>query len=567
MLKQLLLSRKIKAKRDDLKALKEKRSELRAKRAELKTREEALEADLEAAVEEAAQAEAEAVVEEVVNEIDAVETEIEENTDAIDALETEIEELQTQLDEIDEKLTEEPAPEGSEEGAPEETASRAANIENRRAKTMNNVTVFDRRRQRLEVIRAAMGDADMKAFVARIRAGMGSDRRGIAGGSYTIPQSMLPLIKEIVEENSKLLKYFTLHSAKGTTRQPIMGTIPPAVWTEMTGAINEMDLIFNQTEMDGFKVAAYVPIHNSIVEDNDVELVSNVIFALGRGTGLAMDMAWIYGTGTKMPLGIVPRLLQESAPADYPSDDRPWIDLHTSNVQVISAANSRGLVLFQSLITVFGAAKKNWGADGKFWAMNEKTHMRLLAEALNFNANGAIVAGLDNTMPVVGGPIEELDFIPDNVIIAGYGSNYGVLERRGMEIAQSEHALFLQDMTVWRATSRYDGKPVIPEGFVVIGIDGATIAGDAVSFLPDKANSVQGIQINTATASIAVGGKVQLLATTYPGSGAVTWTSGTTAKATVDANGEVTGVAAGSSVITATCDGMTATCTVTVTSA
>jgi len=562
MLKQLMLSRKISAKRAQLAELKEKRKALRARRAELKKREEELEAELKDVVEEAAQAEAEAVVDEVVEQIDQVETETDENAEAIEQLETEIEEMQAQLDEIDAAATGDDAPE--DEGAGEETASRAANTENRRIRTMNN-TVFDRRRQRLEVIRSAMGDADMKAFVARIRAGMGSEKRAVAGGSYTIPQSMLPLIKEIVEENSKLLKYFTLHSAKGTTRQPIMGTIPPAVWTEMTGSINEMDLIFNQTEMDGWKVAAFVPLHNSIIQDNDVNLVGNVIFALGRGTGLAMDMAFLYGTGVKMPLGIVPRLLQTSAPADYPSDDRPWVDLHTSNVQVISAANSKGLVLFQSLITVFGAAKKNWGADGKFWAMNEKTHMRLLAEALNFNANGAIVAGLDNTMPVVGGPIEELDFMPDGVIIAGYGSNYGVLERRGLEIAQSEHALFLQDMTVWRATSRYDGKPVIPEGFVAIAIDGGSVAGDAVSFLPDEANSVKGIQLNTATASVVVGAETQLLATTYPGSGAVTWTSATPAKATVDANGVVTGVAAGSSVITAACDGMTATCTVTVT--
>jgi len=48
----------------------------------------------------------------------------------------------------------------------------------------------------------------------------------------------------------------------------------------------------------------------------------------------------------------------------------------------------------------------------------------------------------------------------------------------------------------------------------------------------------------------------------------ITWDSGTVAKATVNTDGEVTGVAAGTSVITATTDnGLTAQCTVTVTSA
>ena len=47
--------------------------------------------------------------------------------------------------------------------------------------------------------------------------------------------------------------------------------------------------------------------------------------------------------------------------------------------------------------------------------------------------------------------------------------------------------------------------------------------------------------------------------------GDVTWTSATPAKATVSSSGLVTGVAAGSSVISATCNGFTAQCTVTVT--
>jgi uncharacterized protein YjdB len=44
----------------------------------------------------------------------------------------------------------------------------------------------------------------------------------------------------------------------------------------------------------------------------------------------------------------------------------------------------------------------------------------------------------------------------------------------------------------------------------------------------------------------------------------VTWTSSAPEKATVDAKGNVTGVASGSATITATCNGLTDTCTVTV---
>ena len=116
-----------------------------------------------------------------------------------------------------------------------------------------------------------------------------------------------------------------------------------------------------------------------------------------------------------------------------------------------------------------------------------------------------------------------------------------------------------------KGTARYDGAPAIAEGFVAIGIKGATVAANAVSFQPDDANAVKSIALNTSTATVAVSGTTQLFAIVGPGSGDIEWTSATTAKATVDENGVVTGVASGSSVITAACDGLTASCTVTVT--
>ena len=119
-----------------------------------------------------------------------------------------------------------------------------------------------------------------------------------------------------------------------------------------------------------------------------------------------------------------------------------------------------------------------------------------------------------------------------------------------------------------KGTARYDGAPVIAEAFVAIGVNGTTPTAD-MSFAEDKANTVQMIALDTSTAAVtaATGTQhtVQLIAITSPGSGEVSWTSSNTGKATVDSNGVVTGVASGSATITATANGKTAACTVTVT--
>lgn len=57
----------------------------------------------------------------------------------------------------------------------------------------------------------------------------------------------------------------------------------------------------------------------------------------------------------------------------------------------------------------------------------------------------------------------------------------------------SDIPLYLQDQTVVKGTARYDGQPVIPEGFVAIGIGKAPVT--TMSFAQDVANpSVAALQ-------------------------------------------------------------------------
>jgi HK97 family phage major capsid protein len=110
-----------------------------------------------------------------------------------------------------------------------------------------------------------------------------------------------------------------------------------------------------------------------------------------------------------------------------------------------------------------------------------------MAEATSINAAGAIVTGVNGTMPIIGGDIVVLDFIPANVIIGGYFDLFLLAERSGAKLSQSEHVKFVEDQTVFKGTARYDGLPVIAEGFVAFALNGGTVSGD-MSFPEDEAN-------------------------------------------------------------------------------
>ena len=242
-----------------------------------------------------------------------------------------------------------------------------------------------------------------------------------------------------------------------------------------------------EQEVDGWKVGGFVPVCNAVLEDSDIDLASTVLDAIAQAIGYALDKAILFGDGTRMPLGFFTRLAQTAQPASYPTTARPWVDLHESNVLSI-ASTATGVNFFKAFLADASAAKSDYSRGTKFWAMNEATYNFIKGEALSINAAGAVVTGVSDTMPVVGGDIVVLPFIPNNMIFGGYGDLYLLAERAGTKLESSEHVRFINDQTVFKGTARYDGTPVIAEGFVAIGVNGTTPSAASITFAADTAN-------------------------------------------------------------------------------
>ena len=461
-LKALMLRKKIDTGRKAL-------AELREKDADFATRE----AELETAIGEAETDEEKNVVE---GEVEQFEAEKKEHEDEAGRLETELERLETELKE-EEKRT-----------AGLESRMREQQADNKNER--EDVPVMSKRTKfyglTIQERDAFFAREEMKNFISTVRTAI-KEKRGITNVGLVIPEVMLELLKTKVEETSKLLKYVTVRHVTGKARQRIMGVIPEGVWTEMCASLNELDLSFNDTEVDGYKVGGYFTVHNAIIEDNDVNLVSEIINALGKAIGKALDKAIVYGTGTKMPLGIVTRLAQKAEPSDYPATSRKWKDLSLTNIT--KGTGAAGIKLFQEILGKTKSITNDYSETGLVWIMNKNTHTDLVIQSMDKNATAAIVAGMNMTMPVIGGDIVELGCVPDGDIIFGYMDMYLLAERAGTKLATSEHTRFLEDQTVFKGTARYDGKPVIAEAFAVLNI-GSVSPTTSADFAPDKQNEI-----------------------------------------------------------------------------
>lgn len=481
-LKTIMLRRSIEKKQAELEAL-------RQKDAEFSTRE----AELETAINEAETSEQEQAVTEEVETFDADKTAHEAKKAALAG---EIEGLEAELSEA-----EAAAPTRSKENhlTKERTERKMETNINIRALPMSR-RAFDAlpMEQRSEIV----AREDVREFFAQLRS-MKGQQRGVSGAELTIPVVFLDMIAENMYRYSKLLNRVRIRNVNGEARQTIAGTVPEAVWTEMCGAINELTFVFNQVTLDGFKVSGYVPVCNSILEDNDINLASWIVEMLSESIGLALDKAILYGKGaaSKMPLGIVTRLAQASKPTDYPANAPEWVDLHTSNILKVDST-AEPITFWSALAVAAGNTFTRYSRGRQFWAMNSKTYAKLRAKLIAFNYEGGLVAQFPGTMPVVDGDIDVLEFIPDGDIIGGYGDLYLLALRAGMTIESSREVQFIQDNTVFKGKERADGMPVIPGAFVAININNASVT-TVMDFAADTANDAQLTALTVGTETLS----------------------------------------------------------------
>ena len=466
MLKVLMLRKQLDNLAKEKSALEEKRNGFDARAKELETA-------INELTEEATEEER-SVVEEAVDSFEAERAE----TDAeCEELEKRIADIEGEIAELESKQDVAPTP-------VEPPAEEEKPIE-RGITTMNKRNIF----YSMDIAtRDAMFEReDVKAFLGTIRSAI-TEKRAITGGNLLVPEVFIGLIRENIMEYSKLYKHVNVRAIGGNGREIVMGTIPEAVWTDCCANINELDLTFNDAEVGCWRVGGYFDICNATIQDSEIDLASEILTVLGQAIGYALDKAIIFGLGTRMPKGFFTRLAEQSEPAGYPATARTWVDLHTSNILTI-ANNVTGVDLFRAFVTDAAAAKGVYSRGEKVWVMNEVTYSKLMAAAMAPDMYGQLVPGMEGRMPVVGGIIEVLPFIPDNMIFGGYLDLYLLAEREGTRLEQSEHVHFLQDRTVFKGVARYDGLPVIAEGFVAIGIGGTTPSASSITFAPDTANA------------------------------------------------------------------------------
>lgn len=467
MLKNLVLAKNIKTRRDELDALLEKDAGFKAKEDELL-------ADIESAQTKEEREAVESAVDEFDAEVKAHEQAKAELTASIEALESELSALEQQ-----------PLP------AP---AQPVAELKNERMNTMTqtmtsnvlpglaairSLPVGCRAFDSLPQARAQsiLDDSTVKTFLSNVRAMRGA-QASVTGADLAIPVSILPILNENRFRYSKLMNRVMVRPVRGEVHQPIGGLNPEAVWEECCDALNELDFAYAMVALTCHKVGGFVLICNSLLMETDIDLLADLIEMISEALGKAKDKAILYGKGPaySMPSGIVPRLAQESRPDGYPANAPAWVDLHSTHIITIDASLT-GAAFWAALRVATGNTYTRYARGELSWVMNSKTYALLESKAIATTVTGEWVALIGGRLPVVSGQIDVLEFVPDGDIIGGYFGLYLWAQHDAAFIGtdRTGYTLRVKDATLVFGRERADGVPLIPEGFVAINIAGSAV--------------------------------------------------------------------------------------------
>lgn len=448
MLRALMLRKKINDAKKEIEALRAKESDFETRAADLQKRTD----EAAQAIDEANTDEEKQVVEDTVTAIEndqaALDAEKAENDQKIADLEGEVSEMEAELAKVEDEQRAKPVPAAE----PQVITPSGVTITERNSNKMFKTRSI--RNMSIEQRAALVAREDVQKTLAEVRT-LIKEKRSVTGQNLTIGETILGLVRENIIDYSKLFGRVNTFTTNKDGRVIVQGLVSEAIWTECCAALNELDLEFGQVELDCYKVAGYLVLCNAAIEDSDIDLLDAVVAGLSQSIGKALDKAIVYGTGVKMPTGVVTAIAE------------------TASQKVTISSSDHDKKFFQDIIGAAAKADSKYSRGEKLWIMNDATYATVMQEAVAVDGSGAYVSVVNGRMPAIGGEIIVINDIPNNNIVMGYFDLYALLEKKGITIDTSEHVKFLEDQTVVRGRGRYDGKPVVNKAFVAIGIGSA----------------------------------------------------------------------------------------------
>jgi len=306
-------------------------------------------------------------------------------------------------------------------------------------------------------------DRLFKAYGAKAALAEGS---GTTGG-YTVPPEFLNRLLSVESEEGFIRALSTNITMGSRTLQipaldqttvqssgvsPFFGGMQ-AKWVDEAGSRPETEPTFKQIELVAHELSGYVPVSKTLLADSGIALDQLLTTMFGKVINWTEERAFLQGDGVGKPKGIINSAATISVTRAGGAASTTFALADAANMwsKLLPASQNKAVwIMSQSLIP-----KLIQLSD----ASNRVVYLPNVSASMG--AGGTITQSMP--MSLLGRPIY---FTEKSPVLGGTGdvvladlSYYLVGDRGTIEVAASEHALFLTNQMAWRFVKRVDGKP------------------------------------------------------------------------------------------------------------
>ncbi|HDX9612824.1 TPA: phage major capsid protein [Bacillus toyonensis] len=287
--------------------------------------------------------------------------------------------------------------------------------------------------------------------------------KGFAGTETLVPATVFERVFEYLRVNHALLNHIQFVNTTGVTQWVVKkGYVQSAWWGKLCEEIKELlDDGFEVIPTNLYKLSAYVPICNAMLDLGPIWLDRYVREILAESMAIALEEAIVKGTGKDQPIGMM-KDLKAAVTAGVYSDK-------TAITLTDLTPTSLGKEVMAPLTNGGRRAVSN-----ALMIVNPLDYWEKIFPATTFlTQNGAYVSGV---LPIPATVVQSLA-VPKGNMVAGIASDYfmGVGSTQKME--SSKEYRFLEDETVYLSKQYANGRPKDNDSFLVFDISALKAGG------------------------------------------------------------------------------------------
>ena len=273
-----------------------------------------------------------------------------------------------------------------------------------------------------------------------------------ANGGYLVPEEYDHRLIDILDEENVMRKLGTRITTSGEHKINIAATKPAAAWIEEGGALTFGDATFDQIILDAHKLHVAIKVTEELLYDNAFNLENYIMQQFGKALANAEEDAFINGTGTGQPLGILAA---------------------TGGADVGGTAKSATAIPADELIDLIYSLKRPYRKSAAF-LLNDQTLAairKLKDNQGQYLWQPSLTAGTPDT--ILGRPVRTSAYMPAiaasaKTIAFGDFSYYWIADRQGRSFKRLNELYAANGQVGFLASQRVDGKLILSEAIKVL---------------------------------------------------------------------------------------------------